>query len=55
MKALFTVLRDFRHPSIQAKKYDATRWQGRVTRGWRFYFRIEEDTYVVLDIMAHPK
>jgi hypothetical protein len=49
------LLRDLRHPSIQAKKYDATRWQGRVTRGWRFYFRIEDDAYVVLDIMAHPK
>jgi len=54
-KQLSLLLRDLRHPSIRAKKYDATRWQGRVTRGWRFYFRIEDDTYVVLDIMAHPK
>jgi hypothetical protein len=54
-RQLSHLLRDFRHPSIQAKKYDVTRWQGRVTRGWRFYFRIEGDTYIVLDIMAHPK
>ena len=54
-KQLSLLLRDLRHPSIRAKKYDATRWQGRVTRGWRFYFRIEDDTYVVLDIIAHPK
>jgi len=43
-KQLPHLLRDLRHPSLQAKKYDATRWQGRVTRGWRFYFRIEGDT-----------
>ena len=54
-KQLSYLLRDMRHPSIQAKKYDAKRWQGRVTRGWRFYFRIEEDTYILLDVMAHPK
>jgi hypothetical protein len=54
-KQLSHLLRDLRHPSIQAKKYDATRWQGRGTRGWRFYFRIEDDAYVVLDIMAHPE
>ena len=54
-KQLSNLLRDLCHPSIRAKKYDATRWQGRVTRGWRFYFRIEGGTYVVLDIVAHPK
>jgi hypothetical protein len=48
---------DLRHPSLRAKKYDASRdvWQGRVTRDWRFYFRIEGDTYVLLDIIPHPK
>lgn len=54
-KQLSNLLRDLRHPSILAKKYDATRWQGRVTRSWRFYFRIEGDTYVILDIIPHPK
>jgi hypothetical protein len=29
------------------KKYDEARniWQARVTRNWRFYFKIEADTY----------
>jgi hypothetical protein len=35
-KQLSHLLRDLRHPPIRAKKYDATRWQGRVTHGWRF-------------------
>jgi len=29
--------------------------QARVTRGWRFYFLIERDTYVLLDMITHPK
>jgi hypothetical protein len=49
------LLDDIRHPSLHAKKYDAERWQARVTRDWRFYFRIEGDTYMLLDIMPHPK
>ena len=51
------LLRDLRHPSLRAKKYDERRgiWQGRVTDDWRFYFQIEGDTYHLLDIMAHPK
>jgi hypothetical protein len=49
------LLGDIRHPSLRAKKYDGERWQARVTRDWRFYFRIEGDTYILLDIMAHPK
>lgn len=49
--------RNLRHPSLRAKKYDEARdiWQARVDGGWRFYFRIHEDTYLFLDIMAHPK
>jgi len=30
-------------------------WQARVDGGWRFYFQIERDTYIPLDIIAHPK
>ncbi len=30
-------------------------WQARVTGSWRFYFRVEGDTYVLDTIMAHPK
>lgn len=48
---------NLRHPSLHAKKYDETKgvWQARVDRGYRFYFFIEKDTYVLLDIRAHPK
>jgi len=56
-KQLGFLLADLRHPSLRAKKYDESRgvWQGRVNRSWRFYFTIEEDTYVLLDISPHPK
>jgi len=51
------LLQDPRHPSLHAKKYDERedRWQARVTRDWRFYSRIQDDTYILLDIIAHPK
>ncbi len=56
-RQLANLLRDLRHPSLHAKKYDETRdiWQGRVTDSWRFYFRIVGDTYVILSIVPHPK
>lgn len=48
---------NLRHPSLRAKKYDETRdiWQARVTRGWRFFFQIEGDTYTILSLIPHPK
>jgi hypothetical protein len=48
---------NLRHPSLRAKKYDeaAGVWQARVTGGWRFYFHIIHDTYVIRDIVPHPK
>jgi len=51
------LLEDRRHPSLRTKKYDESRniWQARVTRDWRFYFRIAGDTYYLIDIMSHPK
>ncbi len=51
------LLNNLRHPSLQAKKYDAARniWQARVNGGWRFYFMIEGDLYYLIDIMPHPK
>jgi hypothetical protein len=56
-KQSLLLLNDRRHPSLQAKKYEATTncWQARVTRDWRFYFAIEADTYILQDIMCHPK
>ena len=45
------------HPSLHAKKYDEARniWQARVDKSWRFYFQIKDDTYLLLDIIPHPK
>jgi mRNA-degrading endonuclease RelE of RelBE toxin-antitoxin system len=36
-KQLKLLLENFRHPSLQAKKYDEANdiWQGRVNREWR--------------------
>ena len=45
------------HPSLHAKKYDESkdRWQARVNKNWRFYFNIVGDTYIIRDIVPHPK
>ena len=46
-----------RHPSLRAKEYDEARdiWQARVTRGWRFYFQSQGNTYTILSLIPHPK
>src|SRR5687768_11575119 len=51
------LVQNLNHPSLRAKKYDEAndRWQARVNRNWRFYFAIEGDTYIILDIIPHPK
>jgi hypothetical protein len=51
------LVQDFRHPSLQAKKYNEAEsvMQARVNRDWRFYFKVEGDAYVLLNIMKHPK
>lgn len=56
-KQLRFLLMNLGHPSLHAKKYSESLdvWQGRVTRGWRFYFKIEGDEYVILSIIPHPK
>lgn len=56
-KQVMFLVKDIRHPSLRAKKYDEVqdRWQARVTRDWRFYFHIEDNRYIVLDIIKHPK
>jgi len=45
------------HPSLRSKKYEGAGdlWQARVTRDWRFYFKIIGDKYYLVDITAHPK
>lgn len=56
-KQLGYLVRNLRHPSLRAKKYDEAQdiWQARVNDDWRFYFRIEGDLYHLTDIMPHPK
>ena len=52
-----SLLQDLHYPSLRAKKYDEAKdiWQARVTKGWRFYFKIVDDIYFILDIVPHPK
>jgi len=56
IKQMNFLARDLRHPGLHAKKYDEAenKWQGRVTEDWGFYFKIEADTYQILDLTPHP-
>ena len=56
-RKLAFLLQNLRHPSLQAKKYDEARdiWQAWVNGGWRFYFQILKDRYLLLEIRPHPK
>ena len=51
------LVRDLRYPSLHAKKYAEASdvWQARINNDWRFYFLIENDVYVIVDISKHPK
>ena len=46
------LLKNLRHPSLRAKKYDEAHdvWQARINRDWRFYFSIDNDTYHIVDM-----
>ena len=54
-KQLAYLLTDIRHPSLRAKKFDETQgiWQARVDDHFRFYFQIDGDTYVIVNILPH--
>ena len=56
-KQIDYLLKNLRHPSLRAKKYDESddRWQARITRDHRFYFQIVDDIYVIVAITRHPK
>lgn len=56
-KQLAFLLRDPRHGSLRAKKFDETRgiFQARVNRDWRFYYLVEGATCVLLALIPHPK
>lgn len=54
-KQIGFLLKDMRHPSLRAKKYDESYdiWQARVNDNVRFYFSITGNRYVLLDIEKH--
>jgi len=54
-KQISLLLKDLRHPSLRAKKYDESHdvWQARVTHNVRFYFVIDGNEYVLIDIEKH--
>jgi len=56
-KQLTLLLKDLGHPSLHAKKYDETRdiWQARVNLSHRFYFKIQDNIYSIINIIKHPK
>lgn len=56
-KQLAFLVQNLHHPSLHATKYSETedKWQARVNRSWRFYFRIVGDSYIITDVMPHPK
>ena len=51
------LLKDVRHPSLNIKKYKGYEnlWQGRIDKGYRFYFHIVEPQYIIVSIIDHPK
>jgi len=51
------LVQDFRHPSLNAKKYQGqdNLWQGRIDKSWRFYFHIIEPHYIIISVINHPK
>lgn len=56
-KQIENLIYNINYPSLHAKKYDELRdvWQARVDQNIRFYFLIDSDTYILLDIKNHPK
>ena len=56
-KQLELLLNDPKHPSLRTKKIKKEKglWEGRITKGFRFSFQIEEDTYLLRRIGPHDK
>ncbi len=56
-KQLKFLISDLRHPSLHSKKYGESTnlWQARVDKDVRFYFTIEDDVYILVNIKCHPK
>jgi mRNA-degrading endonuclease RelE of RelBE toxin-antitoxin system len=56
-KQFIFLLADIRHPSLNIKKYEGfgDLWQGRIDKGYRFYFHIVAPDYIIISIINHPK
>jgi plasmid maintenance system killer protein len=56
-KQSLLLLQNLHHPSLHAKKYDERQglWQARVNKDWRFYFLFQNDGYLIVSIISHPK
>ena len=48
---------NIKHPLLNIKKYQGFEnvWQGRIDKGYRFYFHIIEPDYIIVSIINHPK
>lgn len=56
-KQISHLLKDLRYPSLRTKKYGGTNdvWQIRISGEHRLYFKIANDTYIIITIIKHPK
>ncbi|MBI3588935.1 MAG: hypothetical protein HY093_00770 [Candidatus Liptonbacteria bacterium] len=56
-KQFSLLIKNLRHPSIHAKKYDESQnvWQGRIDKNYRFFFTMKKDVVFVITISKHPK
>jgi hypothetical protein len=57
LKQIAFLKENLHYLSLRAKKYGGADevWQARVNRDWRFYFKIIGDTYLITNIIPHPK
>jgi mRNA-degrading endonuclease RelE of RelBE toxin-antitoxin system len=52
---LWLLLNDYRHKSLRAKRFDDSKWQVRISRNWRLYYKKEGAVLFLLDLTPHPK
>ena len=55
-KQVKLLIKNIRHPSLHAKKYDEVNgvWQARINRDWRFYFTIKRNIYYICLLYTSP-
>lgn len=57
-KALRLLVANYRHPSLQshpALEIGPDVYRARATLGWRFYYYVEGDAYILFKLVKHPK